>query len=60
MNAVVDHHDGQECEYRVSARPGNSNRTRGFKASNRPKHSRRSGPRQHNGMHRRRRKKIQW
>jgi len=61
MNAAVDHYEGQEIDYRACNRANGPTRRGGFKKLNRPKHSRRgSGPRQHNGIHRRRRKKIQW
>jgi hypothetical protein len=63
MNAAVDHYEGQECDYQIRNRNSNSSTNRGgFKSFNRPTYarSRGQGPRQHNGMHRRRRKKIQW
>ena len=63
MNAAVDHYEGQELDYQIGNRTSNSVTNRGgFKSSNRPQYSRNrgKGPRQYNGMHRRRRKKIQW
>ena len=63
MNAAVDLYEGQEFDYQVGNRNSTSNKRRGgFKSYNRPQYARKrgSGPRQHNGMHRRRRKKIQW
>lgn len=61
MNTAIDRYEVSGAEFGAEFnRKSTGDRT--FKSSNRPRFSRKRGktPRQHNGMHRRRRKKIQW